>query len=40
MSIMSDIWIEDLSNKKDMISPFAKSQVRKDKNGKKIISYG
>ena len=40
MSIMSDIWIEDLSNKEDMINPFVKNQVREDKNGKKIISYG
>lgn len=40
MSIMSDKWIEEMATTKEMISPFVKDQVRYDKDGEKIISYG
>lgn len=40
MSVMSDKWIKEMSEKHDMISPFSPDQVKVDKNGNKIISYG
>ncbi len=39
MTIMHDAWITEMSEKKDMISPFQPNQVR-EKDGKRIISYG
>ena len=40
MSIKSDKWITEMSKKSKMIEPFAESQVRKDKDNNKIISFG
>ena len=40
MSIKSDKWIQEMSEKKDMIKPFSKNQVRLDEDGNKLISYG
>lgn len=40
MSIMSDRWIEEMSTKNQMISPFVKNQIRQDSSGQKLISYG
>jgi dCTP deaminase len=37
---MSDRWIEEMSNKNQMIFPFVNKQVKQDENGKKLISYG
>lgn len=39
MSIKSDKWIERMSQERDMISPFERTQVR-EVNGQRIISYG
>lgn len=41
MSIKSDRWIKEMSQKHGMIEPFVESQVRTvDMYGKKVISYG
>jgi len=40
MSIKSDKWIQEMSEKKGMIKPFSKNQVRLDEDGNKLISYG
>lgn len=40
MSIISDKTIAELVNKHNMIEPFAANQIRNDKFGNKIISYG
>ena len=40
MSIKSDKWIQEMSEKKDMIKPFSKNQARLDEDGNKLISYG
>lgn len=40
MSIMSDRWIEEMSTKNQMISPFTSEQTRQNKDGDRIISYG
>ena len=39
MTIKSDKWIIDQSEKNDLIKPFEPTQVREVK-GKKIVSYG
>ena len=39
MTIKSDKWIIDQSEKNDLIKPFESTQVREVK-GKKIVSYG
>ena len=39
MAIMSDIWIKNMSENHQMISPFSQEQVKKNEDGK-IISYG
>ena len=40
MSIKSDKWITEMSKNQSMIEPFSKNQVRLDKDGQKLISYG
>ena len=40
MSIKSDKWITEMSKAQSMIEPFSENQVRLDKDGKKLISYG
>lgn len=40
MSIKSDRWIREMSEKHGMIEPYAENQVRYDANGEKLISYG
>ena len=40
MSIKSDKWIQEMSEKQGMIEPFSKNQVRLDDDGNKLISYG
>ena len=40
MSIKSDKWITKMSKTQSMIEPFSENQVRLDKDGKKLISYG
>ena len=40
MSIKSDKWIQEMSEKNGMIKPFSKNQVRLDDDGNKLISYG
>lgn len=40
MAIKSDRWIREMSEKHGMIEPYAENQVRFDKNGEKLISYG
>ena len=40
MSIKSDKWITEMSKTQSMIEPFSENQVRLDKDGKKLISYG
>ena len=40
MSIKSDKWIKEQVEKTNMISPFAKEQIREVHAGKKILSYG
>ena len=40
MSIKSDKWIQEMSEKNGMIKPFSKNQVRLDEDGNKLISYG
>ena len=40
MSIKSDKWITEMSKTKSMIEPFSENQVRLDKEGEKLISYG
>ena len=37
---MSDRWIEEMSNKHGMISPFVAKQIKQDQSGAKLISYG
>lgn len=39
MSVMNDVWIEQMAQNHKMIEPFEKAQV-KEKDGKKLISYG
>ena len=39
MAIKSDKWIRKMAEENDMISPFEKSQVRENDNGR-IISFG
>ena len=40
MSIKSDKWIKEMSKNQSMIEPFSENQVRLDKDGQKLISYG
>ena len=40
MSIKSDKWIKKMSLNENMIEPFSENQVRLDKKGNKLISYG
>ena len=40
MSIKSDKWIEEMSRKHDMISPFTSKQVKSDKISYGVSSYG
>lgn len=40
MSIKSDRWISEMANKHGMIEPFCKEQVRTNKKGERLISYG
>ena len=40
MSIKSDKWIKKMSLNEKMIEPFSENQVRLDKKGNKLISYG
>ena len=40
MSIKSDKWITEMSKNQSMIEPFSENQVRLDKDGEKLISYG
>ena len=40
MSIKSDKWITEMSKTQSMIEPFSENQVRLDKDGEKLISYG
>ena len=40
MSIKSDKWISEMSKNNKMIEPFSENQVRMDKEGNKLISYG
>ena len=40
MSIKSDKWITEMSKAQSMIEPFSENQVRLDKDGEKLISYG
>ena len=40
MSIKSDKWIKDMSEKHNMIEPFSQNQIRVDADGNKLISYG
>ena len=40
MTIKSDKWITKMSAENKMIEPFSSNQVRLDKNGEKLISYG
>ena len=40
MSIKSDKWITEMSKNQSMIEPFSENQVRLDKDGQKLISYG
>ena len=40
MSIKSDKWITEMSKTQSMIEPFSENQIRLDKEGKKLISYG
>ena len=40
MSIKSDKWIKKMSKEVEMINPFSENQIRVDKNGVKLISYG
>ena len=40
MSIKSDRWIIEMSQKHGMIEPFSKEQVRTNKKGERLISYG
>ena len=40
MSIKSDKWITKMSKTQLMIEPFSENQVRLDKDGEKLISYG
>ena len=40
MSIKSDKWIKDMSEKHNMIEPFSQNQIRVDSDGNKLISYG
>jgi len=40
MSICADKWIIKKSQQENMIFPFSETQVNKDKDGNKIISYG
>ena len=40
MSIKSDKWITEMSKTQLMIEPFSENQVRLDKDGEKLISYG
>ncbi|MFT6106743.1 MAG: dCTP deaminase [Rickettsiales bacterium] len=37
---MSDKWIANMSKNHQMIVPFEENQVKQDKNGDKVISYG
>ena len=39
MSVMNDCWIKEMSAK-GMIEPFVEGQVKQDKAGDKLISYG
>ena len=40
MSIKSDKWIKLMSANNEMIKPFSEGQIRLDKDGNKLISYG
>ena len=40
MSIKSDKWIQVMSEKHNMIQPFSSNQIRVDRDGNKLISYG
>ena len=40
MSIKSDKWIKQMSKDCEMINPFSENQIRVDKYGDKLISYG
>jgi len=40
MSIKSDKWIRRMAEDQNMIEPFEFKQIRKDKNGNRLISYG
>ena len=40
MSIKSDKWIKLMSANNEMIKPFSEGQIRLDKGGNKLISYG
>tara|TARA_B100001029_G_C15055711_1_gene454192 strand:+ start:2067 stop:2636 length:570 start_codon:yes stop_codon:yes gene_type:complete len=40
MSIKSDKWIKSMSANNEMIKPFSDDQIRLDKDGNKLISYG
>lgn len=40
MTVMSDNWIKEMSNKYEMIKPFTQEQVRYKEDDEKIISYG
>ena len=40
MTIKSDKWITRMSAENKMIEPFSSNQIRLDKNGEKLISYG
>ena len=40
MTIKSDKWIKEMSEKHEMIKPFEPGQIRVDQNNQKLISYG
>ena len=40
MTIKSDKWIKEMSEKHEMINPFEAGQIRVDQNNQKLISYG
>lgn len=40
MSVMSDIWIKEQFIRTRMIEPFVDSQVKENRHGQKVISYG
>lgn len=40
MSIKSDRWIQEMAEKHEMISPYCAGQVKEDKEGERMVSYG